>query len=108
VGQPDEDRAGEDAQGSLGSALTSPRSRDHPGGGGRSVPCPRGRAAPEAPASSLRDDGRSGPLGGDRDRTVPSPLEVQCRVAQEIGGSTYLWLPSRLLPMLPNEGTKKL
>jgi hypothetical protein len=37
----------------------------------------------------------------------PSPLEVQPRVAQAIGRSTYLWSPSRLLPMLPNTGTEK-
>jgi hypothetical protein len=34
-----------------------------------------------------------------------SPLEVQRRVAQAIGTSTYLWPPLRLLPMLPNAGT---
>jgi hypothetical protein len=38
--------------------------------------------------------------------TLPSPLEVQRRVAQAIRRSTYMWPPSRLLPMLPNEGTK--
>jgi hypothetical protein len=39
--------------------------------------------------------------------TLPSPLEVQRRVAQAIGKSTYLWPPARLLPMLPHEGTEK-
>jgi hypothetical protein len=42
--------------------------------------------------------------------TAPSPLlslEVQCHVAQAIGRSTYSWLLSRLLPMLPNAGTEK-
>jgi hypothetical protein len=34
-------------------------------------------------------------------------LEVQCRVVRAIGRSIYLWPPSRLLPMLPNAGTKK-
>jgi hypothetical protein len=38
---------------------------------------------------------------------LPSPLEVQRRVAQAIERSTYSWTPSRLLPMLPNEGTEK-
>jgi hypothetical protein len=37
----------------------------------------------------------------------PSSLEVQRRVAQAIESSTYTWPPSRLLPMLPNAGTKK-
>jgi hypothetical protein len=36
-----------------------------------------------------------------------SPLEVQRRVAQAIGRATYSWPPSRMLPMLPNAGTKK-
>jgi hypothetical protein len=40
--------------------------------------------------------------------SLPSPLEVQRRVAQAIGRSTYSWPPSRLLPMLPNAGTEKL
>jgi hypothetical protein len=39
--------------------------------------------------------------------TLPSPLEVQRRVAQAIGRSSYSSPPARLLPMLPNEGTKK-
>jgi hypothetical protein len=39
---------------------------------------------------------------------LPSPLEVQRRVAQAIGRSTYLWLPSGMLPMLPNTGTEKI
>jgi hypothetical protein len=38
---------------------------------------------------------------------LPSPLEVQRRVAHAIERSTYSWTPSRLLPMLPNEGTEK-
>jgi hypothetical protein len=40
--------------------------------------------------------------------SLPSPLEVQRRVVYAIGRSTYSWPPSRLLPMLPNAGTKKL
>jgi hypothetical protein len=36
-----------------------------------------------------------------------SSLEVQRRVAQAIVRSTYSWLPSWLLPMLPHEGTEK-
>jgi hypothetical protein len=38
----------------------------------------------------------------------PSSLEVQHRVAQAIGKSTYLWPPPRMLPMLPNVGTEKI
>jgi hypothetical protein len=38
---------------------------------------------------------------------LPSPLEVQHRVVQAIGRSTYLWPPSQLLPMLPYAGTEK-
>jgi hypothetical protein len=38
----------------------------------------------------------------------PSSLEVQCRVAQAIGRSTYSWPPSLLLPMLPNAGTENI
>jgi hypothetical protein len=40
--------------------------------------------------------------------SLPSSPEVQHRVAQAIGRSTYSWLPSRLLPMLPNAGTEKV
>jgi hypothetical protein len=40
--------------------------------------------------------------------SLMSSLEVQRRVAQAIGRSTYLWPPSRLLPMLPNAGTEKV
>jgi hypothetical protein len=36
---------------------------------------------------------------------LPLPLEVQRRVV--IGRATYSWLPSRMLPMLPNAGTEK-
>jgi hypothetical protein len=39
--------------------------------------------------------------------SLPSPLEVQRRVAKAIGRSTYSWLLSRVLLMLPNEGTEK-
>jgi hypothetical protein len=42
--------------------------------------------------------------------TAPSPpslLEVQRRVAQAVGRSTYSWPPSRMLPMLPDAGTEK-
>jgi hypothetical protein len=37
-----------------------------------------------------------------------SPTEIQRRVAQAIGKSTYLWPLARLLPLLPNEGTERL
>jgi hypothetical protein len=37
----------------------------------------------------------------------PSPLEVQRRVAQAIGRSTYSWPSSRMLLMLPNVGIEK-
>jgi hypothetical protein len=40
--------------------------------------------------------------------SLPSSPEVQRRVAQAIGRSTYSWLPSRLLPMLPNAGIEKV
>jgi hypothetical protein len=40
--------------------------------------------------------------------TTPSLLEVQRRVAQAIGRSTYSWPPSRMLPMVPNVGTGKI
>jgi hypothetical protein len=36
-----------------------------------------------------------------------SLLEVQRRVAQAVGRSTYSWPPSRMLLMLPNAGTEK-
>jgi hypothetical protein len=36
-----------------------------------------------------------------------SSLEVQHRVGQAIGRSTYSWSPSRLLPMLLNAGIEK-
>jgi hypothetical protein len=40
--------------------------------------------------------------------SLASPLEVQHRMAQAIGRSTYSWPLSRLLPMLPNAGTEKV
>jgi hypothetical protein len=43
---PGQERAGEDAQVSLGCARASSERRDHLGGGGRAVPRPRCRAAP--------------------------------------------------------------
>jgi hypothetical protein len=39
---------------------------------------------------------------------LPSPLEIQRRVAHSIGRSTYSWPPSRMLPMLPNAGIEKI
>jgi hypothetical protein len=38
----------------------------------------------------------------------PSQKEVQRRVSVAIGKASHSWSPSRLLPMLPNEGTVKL
>jgi hypothetical protein len=38
----------------------------------------------------------------------PLPLEVQRHVAQVIGRSTYSWLSSWLLLMLPNTRTEKV
>jgi hypothetical protein len=38
---------------------------------------------------------------------LPSPLEVQRRVAQAIGRATYSWPPSRMPPMLPKVGIEK-
>jgi hypothetical protein len=46
-------------------------------------------------------------MGTVTSSTRPSPLEVQHRVAQVIGRTNYSWPPTRLLPMLPHEGTKK-
>jgi hypothetical protein len=40
--------------------------------------------------------------------SLPSPLEVQRRVAQVIGRWTYSWPLSRLLPVLPNVRTEKV
>jgi hypothetical protein len=40
--------------------------------------------------------------------SLPSSLEVQRRVAQAIGRSTYSWPSSWLHPMLPNAGTEKI
>jgi hypothetical protein len=40
--------------------------------------------------------------------TLPSQLEIQRRVAQAIGKASFLWPPSRLVSMLPHEGTEKL
>jgi hypothetical protein len=37
---------------------------------------------------------------------LPSPLEVQSRMAQTIRRSTYSWPPSWMLPMLPSAGTE--
>jgi hypothetical protein len=39
--------------------------------------------------------------------SLPSPLEVQRRVAQAIGRLTYSLPPARLHPMLPHEGIEK-
>jgi hypothetical protein len=65
-----EEGAGENHQAPLGRAGASLRSRSHPGGSDRAISHPRSRAAPKTAASPLRDDGRQGPLGGDRDRAV--------------------------------------
>jgi hypothetical protein len=48
-----------------------------------------------------------------RTGTVTAPVlplqnNIQCRVAQVIGKASYSWLLTRLLPMLPHEGTEKL
>jgi hypothetical protein len=40
--------------------------------------------------------------------SLPSSLEVQHRVAQAIGRSTYSSPPTRLLPMLPNAWIEKV
>jgi hypothetical protein len=40
--------------------------------------------------------------------SLSSSLDVQRRVAQVIGRSTYSWPLSRLLPMLPNAGIEKV
>jgi hypothetical protein len=53
-----------------GRAGASLRSQSHHSGSDRAISRPRCRATPEAAASPLRDDGRPGPLGGDRDRSV--------------------------------------
>jgi hypothetical protein len=84
------------------------RSRGHPGRSARAVPRPRSRAALEAAASLCEMTADQAPWTGTVTApSFPSPLEVQRRVAQAIERSTYSWLPSRLLPMLPNEGTEK-
>jgi hypothetical protein len=44
--------------------------------GNWAVSCPRSRASPEAAPSPLRDDGRLGPLSGDRDRAI-APIAAQ-------------------------------
>jgi hypothetical protein len=40
--------------------------------------------------------------------SLPSLLEVQRRMEQAIGRSTYSWPPSRLLSMLPNARIEKI
>jgi hypothetical protein len=65
---PPQEGAGEDAQASLGRAGVPAKRRDHLGGSGRAVPCPRSCVAPKAAAPPLRSDDRQGPLGGDCDR----------------------------------------
>jgi hypothetical protein len=40
--------------------------------------------------------------------SLPSSLDVQRRVTQAIGRSTYTRPSSRLLPMLPNAGIEKV
>jgi hypothetical protein len=53
---PGQEREGEDAQVTLGRAQASSERQDHLGGGGRAVPRPRSRAAPEAAGPALRHD----------------------------------------------------
>jgi hypothetical protein len=106
---PCQEGAGENPQEPLGCAGASPRSWSHPGGSDQAISHPRCRATLEAAASPLRDDGRPPPWDG----TVTAPslllsLEVQRRVVQAIGSSTYSWPSSRLPPMLPNAGTEKV
>jgi hypothetical protein len=71
VGRPRKGGAVEDPQGSLGSGKAPSRSRGNLIESPRAVPCSRSCAAPEAVAPPLQDDGRSGPLGGDCDRSEP-------------------------------------
>jgi hypothetical protein len=40
--------------------------------------------------------------------TVPSPLEIQCCMAQAIGKASYSWPLTRLISMPPHKGTEKL
>jgi hypothetical protein len=107
-GRPGEDGVGEDHQGSLGGAVTSPRSWGHPGGSARAIPRPRSRAAPEATASSLRDDGRPGPLDGDRDRTIP-PVATQGSAPCGAGDREVdlLMVAVAAAPDAPQRGDKK-
>jgi hypothetical protein len=67
---PCQEGAGENPQAALGRVGVPSRSRSHPGGSDRAISRPRSRAASEAAASPLWDDGRQGPPGGDRDRVV--------------------------------------
>jgi hypothetical protein len=92
----------------LGGAATSPRSRDHLGGSARAIPRLRSRAAPEADASSLRDDGRSGPLNGDRDQTVP-PVAARGPAPCGAGNREVDLLVAAVLvdPHAPQRGDKK-
>jgi hypothetical protein len=55
-GRPSQEGAGEDAEVSLGRVGTPAKRRDHHGGSGRAVPCPRSRAAPEVASPPLRHD----------------------------------------------------
>jgi hypothetical protein len=107
--RPHEDGAGKDAQGPLGGAGVSPRSRGLPIHQHMAVPCPRSCAAPKAVALSVQDDSRPPPWTGTvTTPTLLSPLEIQHRMAQAIGKVSYSWPPAWLLPMLPHEGTERL
>jgi hypothetical protein len=71
-GRPRQGRAREDAQVPLGRAWVSSERRNHLGGGGRAVPCPRCCVAPEAATPALRHDRRHGPMGWGGDRAGAS------------------------------------
>jgi hypothetical protein len=95
-----QERAGEDAQAPLARAGASPRCQSHHG---RSD-----RAAPEVATSALRDDGRSGPLGGDRDRAV-APITPRGPVSRGTGDRDIDLLVAAVAatPDAPQHGDRK-
>jgi hypothetical protein len=105
--QPPVGGAGEAAQGSLGSADPPLRSRGH-------LTTVIGQYHAWGVVPLWRRPLRLCEMTTDRAPwagTVTAPMlllleEIQCRVALAIGKSNFSWPPARLLPMLPNEGTK--
>jgi hypothetical protein len=93
----------------LGRAGASPKRRSNSSISDRAMPCPRCRATPEVAASTLRYDGRSGPLGGDRDRVV-APIVARGPASSGAGDREIVLLVAVVAatPDAPQRGDREI